>query len=147
MGHALDTIYHSSFRRPLLVSLRFYLSRCSSYLYYLTPRPSLLIFRTQALCYDVERASTVIRKSTRRLLHASEALWLSYFVSVGLGIPRPDLLDPRASIFLSLPEMLSNPSNFGRNLFCQGLLHRTHVLYEPQDGSHEVLPLRLEQHR
>ena len=75
-----------------------------------------MILRTQALFYDVERASLVIRDHNRCLLHASEFMWLLSSICVGFGIIIPDPLDPRASSFLNLPEILSSTISFDNNL-------------------------------
>ena len=115
VGHAPATVALLSHYLTLLVSLPFSLSRCTSSFSSLISCPSLLLNWTQDLFYDVERASPVIRDSTRRSLHTSEVLWLSSATSVGFGIPSPALLAPRSISFLRLPEMLSSPIILGRN--------------------------------
>ena len=117
MSHAPATVDILSCCHHVLVSLHFFLSRCASSISYLIFRPSMLLLRTQAVCSDVDSVYPVTRDSTRRLLHARKVLWLLYDIYVGFGIPIPSLLDPRASSFLSLPEMLSSPISFGITLF------------------------------
>ena len=117
MSHAPATVDILSCCHHVLVSLHFFLSRCASSISYLIFRPSMLLLRTQAVCSDVESVYPVTRDSTRRLLHARKVLWLLYDIYVGFGIPIPSLLDPRASSFLSLTEILYSPSSLVRNLF------------------------------
>ena len=117
--NATDTVALLSPCLPLLVSLHFSLYICSSSLSYLIPRSFLLLLRTQALCYDMDRASPVIRDSNRRFLHVSEVLWLLSAVSVRFGTLVPELLAPKSSSLLSLPEMLSITNSFVRNLFAK----------------------------
>ena len=75
----------------------------------------------------------MIRDSTRRLLHASKALWLLYAVSVGFGIPSPELLAPNVSSSLRLTEMLSVTSSFGRNLFAKASSTRPMYSLNPRE--------------